>query len=66
MATINPVQFIQQVRGEVGKIAWPSRKETLITSAMVLVMASLMSIFFFFVDWFIRSGLQLILTVFGS
>lgn len=66
MATTNPLQFIQQVRGEVAKITWPTRKETLITSAMVLVMASLTALFFFFVDWIIRSGLQLILNAFGG
>lgn len=66
MATTNPVQFIQQVRGEVTKIVWPSRRETLITSAMVLVMASVTALFFFFVDWIIRSGLQFVLTVFGT
>lgn len=66
MATTNPLQFIQQVRGEVAKIVWPTRRETLTTSALVLLMALLFAIFFFFVDWLIRSGLQVILTVFGS
>lgn len=66
MATMNPLQFIQQVRGEVSKIVWPSRRETLITSAMVLLMATVTALFFFFVDWIIRSGLQFVLTFFGS
>ena len=61
MATrTNPLQFIQQVRAEVSKVVWPSRREVLMTSAMVFVMATLFAIFFFFVDWIIRTGLNLI------
>ncbi len=61
MATrTNPLQFIQQVRAEVSKVVWPTRREVLMTSAMVLVMATLFAIFFFFVDFLIRTGLNLI------
>ncbi|MEM1362194.1 MAG: preprotein translocase subunit SecE [Pseudomonadota bacterium] len=66
MAITNPFQFIQQVRGEVSKIVWPGRREVLVTTAMVLVMATLTAIFFFFVDWIIRTGLQFTLNFFGS
>jgi len=66
MATrTNPLQFIQQVRAEVAKVVWPSRREVLLTTAMVFVMASLTAIFFFFVDLIIRSGLQFILNNMG-
>lgn len=65
MARQNPFQFIQQVRGEVAKIVWPGQREVLVTTAMVLVMATLTAIFFFFVDWIIRSGLTLTLNFFG-
>jgi len=64
MASANPLQFIQQVRAEVSKVTWPTRREVVLTTAMVFVMATVTSIFFFFVDWLIRSGLQLILTSF--
>ena len=64
MAVTNPLQFIQQVRAEVSKIVWPTRREVLITSAMVFVMAMITAIFFFFVDWLIRLGLQGILGLF--
>ena len=57
----NPLQFIQQVRAEVSKVVWPTRREVLMTTAMVFVMSTLFAIFFFFVDWLIRSGLDLIL-----
>lgn len=66
MAITNPFQFIQQVRGEVAKIVWPGRREVLVTTAMVLVMATLTAIFFFFVDWIIRTGLQFTLNFFGT
>ena len=66
MATTNPLQFIQQVRGEVAKIVWPGRREVLVTTVMVFIMATLTAIFFFFVDWVIRTGLQFTLNFFGS
>lgn len=62
----NPIQFIQQVRAEVSKVVWPTRREVLLTTAMVFVMATLTAIFFFFVDWGIRSGLTQILRLFGG
>jgi preprotein translocase subunit SecE len=66
MATkTNPLQFVQQVRSEVSKVVWPTRREVVITSIMVFIMAMLTALFFFFVDWTIRIGLQLILGAFG-
>lgn len=64
-ARTNPLQFLQQVRAEVAKVVWPTRRETLLTTAMVFVMATLTAIFFFFVDFLIRNGLEMILTTFG-
>lgn len=63
--TINPLQFIQQVRAEVSKVVWPTRREVVLTTAMVFVMAALTAIFFFFVDLLIRTGLQGLLGMFG-
>ncbi|MGR3662382.1 MAG: preprotein translocase subunit SecE [Paracoccaceae bacterium] len=63
--TLNPLQFIQQVRAEVSKVVWPSRREVLLTTGMVFVMATLTAIFFFFVDWTIRTGLRSVLEMFG-
>ncbi|ARE41071.1 Preprotein translocase subunit SecE [Rhodovulum sp. P5] len=65
MAITNPLKFIQQTRGEISKVVWPTRREVLLTTVMVLVMATLTAIFFFFVDLLIRTGLQLVLGVFG-
>jgi preprotein translocase subunit SecE len=66
MAVTNPLQFIQQTRAEVAKVVWPTRREVLLTSVMVLIMSMLTAVFFFFVDWAIRTGLQITLTSFGS
>lgn len=53
----NPVQFIAQVRAEAAKITWPTRREVVTTTIMVLIMAALTSVFFFLVDLIIRFGL---------
>ncbi|MBO9447786.1 MULTISPECIES: preprotein translocase subunit SecE [Ruegeria] len=65
MATTNPIQFIQQVRAEVSKVVWPTRREVLLTTVMVFIMAALTAVFFALVDLGIRGGLQLILGAFG-
>ncbi len=66
MAMANPFQFIQQVRSEISKVAWPTRRETLLTTAMVFAMAFFAAIFFFLVDLLIRSGLEGVLAVASS
>ncbi|ALK09145.1 preprotein translocase subunit SecE [Blastochloris viridis] len=63
MAKTNPLEFLQQVRSEVGKVTWPTRRETGITTVMVLVMAVASAIFFMLVDWLIRVGLSLLLSL---
>ncbi|MEA3051186.1 MAG: preprotein translocase subunit SecE [Sphingomonadales bacterium] len=50
MARVNPGTFLRQVRAETGKVAWPTRKETVTTGIMVLIMTSLLGIFFFGID----------------
>ena len=61
----NPLQFIQQVRTEVGKVTWPTRREVFLTTMMVFAMATLTSLFFFLVDLTIRTGLTQVLRLFG-
>ena len=46
----NPAKFFTEVRQEARKITWASRKETWITTVMVLIMVVLASVFFFLVD----------------
>ena len=45
-----PVAFLRQVRSEALKIHWPSRRETMISTAMVLVMVVVSALFFFAAD----------------
>ncbi|WP_460272602.1 preprotein translocase subunit SecE [Celeribacter sp. ULVN23_4] len=66
MATkTNPLQFIQQVRAEASKIVWPTRREVMLTTLMVFIMAALTATFFFLVDLLIRTGLTNFLNMFG-
>ncbi len=60
----NPVQFLQQVRAEVAKVTWPTRREVVLTTIMVFIMAALTATFFSLVDMAIRYGLTLIVTGF--
>ncbi len=57
----NPFQLLQDVRSEANKVTWPSRRETLITTGLVLAMVVVSSLFFFFADTIIRWGLGVIL-----
>lgn len=61
MAKTNPFEFLQQVRNEASKVTWPSRKETMITTAMVFVMVVLASLFFLVVDQVVGHVVQAIL-----
>ena len=65
MARTNPLQFVQQVRSEVAKVVWPTRREVFLTTVMVFIMAALTAVFFALVDLLIRTGLQGILGIFG-
>lgn len=66
MAKTNPFDFIQQVRSEAAKVTWPTRKETMITTAMVFVMVVIASVFFLVVDQAIGWGVRSILLGFGG
>jgi preprotein translocase subunit SecE len=57
----NPFEFIQQVRAEATKVVWPSRRETLITTGLVMLMALLASVFFIVVDEGLRVFVSLVL-----
>ena len=57
----NPFNFIDEVRQETSKVTWPAWKEVWITTAMVLVMVALTSVFFLFTDLIIGRVIQFIL-----
>jgi preprotein translocase subunit SecE len=61
--TTNPFIFIQQVRSETAKVTWPSRRETLISTAMVLGFAFIAAAFFFAADQLMAYGVELILGI---
>jgi len=57
--------FIREVRQETAKVTWPTRKETLITTAMVFAMSILAAIFFFFIDQILAFAVRLVLGLGG-
>jgi preprotein translocase subunit SecE len=63
MAKFSPFKFMQEVRVEADKVTWPTRRETLITTAMVFVMVAVASIFFTVSDQIIRIGITFILGI---
>ena len=63
MAGVNPLKFLQEVRQEVGKVSWPSRNETMISTVMVLVFVTLASLFFLAADQIIAWLVQLMLSI---
>lgn len=66
MATrTNPVEFFRQVRQEVAKVTWPTRKETTITTIMVFVMVVVASLFFLAVDTVLATGADWLLKLRG-
>ncbi len=64
MAKFNPSKFIREVRTETGRVAWPTGRETAMTTMMVMIMTTLLGLFFFGVDglfnWIVKSLLSLI------
>ena len=60
MAKLDPAQFVREVRQEASRVTWPSRKETLITTGLVLVLSTLAAIFFLVVDQLIQLAMRLV------
>jgi len=65
MAKVSPGKFLREVRSEVEKVTWPTRRETAITTAMVFVMVAVASVFFLVADQIIRLFITFVLG-FGS
>ncbi|MCW8087427.1 MULTISPECIES: preprotein translocase subunit SecE [Sabulicella] len=60
MPKLEPVQFAREVRQEVARVTWPSRKETLVTTGLVLALSSLAAVFFLVVDQIIQFVMRLV------
>ena len=65
MARTSPGEFIRQVRAETAKVHWPTRKETVATAIMVVIMTSLLGIFFFGVDAVFSTLVKFLLGLLG-
>ena len=65
MARVSPAQFLSQVRTEAAKIVWPTRRETMMTALMVVIMTSLLALFFFGVDSLFSTLVQWLLSLLG-
>ena len=52
----NPFTFLQQVRAEVSKVVWPTRRETVVTTIMTLILVFITAVFFFLVDQVLSYG----------
>ena len=60
---INPLKFIQSVKQEAFRVTWPTRKDVMIGTVMVFVLATLAAIFFLLLDQIYRFLLDIILTI---
>ena len=63
MAKTNPLEFMRQVQTETKKVVWPSRKETVMTAVMVLIMATVLALFFLGVDSFFDALVRFLLSL---
>lgn len=61
MVKTSPAEFVRQIRQEISKVVWPTRKETVVTTIMVFIMAAIMAIFFLGVDYVLSYLIKLIL-----
>jgi preprotein translocase subunit SecE len=61
MAKTSPAQFVREVRQELAKVTWPTRRELAVTTVSVFAMAIVMALFFFLVDQIIAWIVQVIL-----
>ena len=65
MAKVSPAQFVRQVRQEVSRISWASRRETGLATVTVFVMATIAAIFFLLADMVLSNVVQFILGLGG-
>jgi preprotein translocase subunit SecE len=63
LAKLDPAQFVREVRQEVSRVTWPSRKETLVTTGLVLGMSALAAVFFLLADQLIQLVMRLVFKI---
>jgi preprotein translocase subunit SecE len=62
---VDPAKFVREVRAEVSRVTWPTRKETLVTTGLVFLMVAIAAIFFFVADQVIGIGVRALFGVAG-
>ena len=65
MAKVSPFKFFQEVRSETEKVTWPTRRETMVTTIMVFLMAAACAIFFLLADQVFRFAITFFLGIAG-
>ena len=65
MAKVTPGEFIRQVRAETSKVTWPTRKETVTTAIMVMIMTAMLAFFFFGTDTIFGAIVRYLLSLLG-
>ncbi|HRW60749.1 MAG: preprotein translocase subunit SecE [Defluviicoccus sp.] len=63
MAKINIAQFVREVRQETAKVTWPTRRETALSTAMVMLMVVVAAVFFLVVDQLLAFGVRILLGI---
>lgn len=61
MTKLNPAKFVNEVRQEMSKVTWPTRKETTVSTMMVLALVAFAAVFFVVVDWVLSTLVRLVL-----
>ncbi|MGP7795285.1 preprotein translocase subunit SecE [Sphingomonas sp. CLY1604] len=61
MAKTTPIEFIRQVQAETKKVVWPTGRETIMTGVMVVIMTTILALFFLGVDTFFNAVVQALL-----
>jgi preprotein translocase subunit SecE len=63
VAKVSPGEFIRQVRAETAKVVWPTRRETLMTTVFVVILTSVLGVFFFGVDSIFSRIVQMLISL---
>ncbi|MBW8840547.1 MAG: preprotein translocase subunit SecE [Sphingomonadales bacterium] len=63
MAKTSPMEFIRQVQAETRKVVWPTRRETVMTGVMVMIMTVILAVFFFAIDKVFDTGVEFLLSL---
>lgn len=61
MAKAKPLEYIRQVKSEMKKVTWPTRKETTVSTIAVFIMVAIAAVFLFLADQFMSFAVRMIL-----